>query len=183
VSVNRIQAATPAQLSARQQVTYDRIAAGPRGAVRGPFEAWILAPELADHAEALGNYLRFGGGLPDRLNELAILLVAEHWRSTFVWMSHKPLALQAGISEPATEAIRSGRDPHFNDPDCRAAFTLITELLETKSTSDATWTLARQTLGDDGTVNLIGIAGYYGLVCMTINAYHIGGPPIDIFTA
>lgn len=181
--MNRIKAASPAELSARQRATYDRIAGGPRGAVRGPFEAWILAPEFADHAEALGNYLRFGGGLADRLIEMAILLVAEHWRASFVWMSHAPLALQAGISESAIEDIRCGRDPDLAEPDVRAALMLVTELLETKSTSDATWTLARDILGDEAVVNLIGVSGYYGLVCMTIKSYQIGGPLDDVFGA
>ncbi|TMJ32240.1 MAG: carboxymuconolactone decarboxylase family protein, partial [Alphaproteobacteria bacterium] len=61
------------KLSAEQRRAYDAIVAGPRGRVVGPLRVWLESPQLADHAQALGAFCRFGTSLPPRLSELAII--------------------------------------------------------------------------------------------------------------
>ena len=51
------------------------IAAGPRGAVYGPFVPLLRSPELAGHAQRMGEYLRYRSAI-GTLSELAILVVA-----------------------------------------------------------------------------------------------------------
>jgi 4-carboxymuconolactone decarboxylase len=50
---------------------YEGIVGGPRGSARGPFNALLRSPELADHVQKLGAHCRFKTSLPPRLNELA----------------------------------------------------------------------------------------------------------------
>jgi 4-carboxymuconolactone decarboxylase len=52
------------------------ITAGPRGEVRGPFIAPLDNPELARRLQKLGEHLRWGGKLPPKLKELAVLVTA-----------------------------------------------------------------------------------------------------------
>src|SRR5258706_8772814 len=60
----------PEEMSDAQRKVHDAIAGGPRGGVRGPFNALLRSPELADQAQKLGEVMRFRSSLAPRLNEL-----------------------------------------------------------------------------------------------------------------
>ena len=169
----------PASMSGEQRRVYDAIMAGPRGMVRGPVEVWLHNPGLAEHAQALGAYCRFGTALPARLSELAIITTAAHWRASYEWRSHAPMAIQAGLGEPVVEAIRTRAAPDFLNEDEAAVHRFTVELLEGHCVSPATWEAARCQLGTHGVVDLVGILGYYALISMTINAFEIGASPGD----
>ena len=87
-----------AELDADQRRVYDAIVAGPRGQVQGPLKVWLQSAALADRAQALGAFCRFGTSLPPRLSELAIITMGAHWRAGFEWFAHAPLAIKAGLS-------------------------------------------------------------------------------------
>ena len=86
-------------LTPEQRAVHDRILSGPRGGVRGPLAVWLHRPDLADRAQRLGVYCRYGSSLPPRLSELAILTTARIWDASFEWETHRPHALSAGVSE------------------------------------------------------------------------------------
>src|ERR671934_1360875 len=67
---------TREQMTDAQKRVYDGIVSGPRGGARGPFNALLRSPDLADRVQKVGEYLRFNTSLPARLNELAILVNA-----------------------------------------------------------------------------------------------------------
>src|SRR5262249_5084088 len=59
VTMARLSPLTNENMSPDQRVVADAIRSGPRGGLRGPFEAWLRAPELCDRAQKLGEYCRF----------------------------------------------------------------------------------------------------------------------------
>jgi 4-carboxymuconolactone decarboxylase len=164
------------QMTAEQQRIQDEIAAGPRGQVSGPFEPWLHAPGLADHAQKLGAYLRFHSALAPALAELAILVTARHWQAEFEWHAHARLARAAGIPDAVIEAIRTDAEPTLADPRSRAVYALARELHTTRTLSDATYAAAEAALGERALVDLIGLLGYYVLVSMTLNAFAVPTP-------
>jgi 4-carboxymuconolactone decarboxylase len=166
----------PAKLSPEQRKVYDAILAGPRGHVVGPLRVWLQSAELADRAQALGAFCRFGTSLPPRLSELAILVTGAHWRAAFEWHAHAPMGLKAGLDAAAIEAIRVGQKPGLTKSDEIAVYDFARELLETRKVSDATYARAVAALGQTGVVELVGILGYYGLISMTINAFEVPLP-------
>jgi 4-carboxymuconolactone decarboxylase len=166
----------PDQLSPEQRRVYDAILSGPRGIVEGPLRVWVNSPGLADKAQALGAFCRYGTSLPQRLSELAIITTGAHWQAGFEWAVHAPIALSAGLDPAAVEAIRTGRDPAFTQPDERAVYAFSSELLRNRRVSDETFRLAYDTLGQLGVVDLVGVLGYYGLISMTINAFEVPLP-------
>ena len=85
--------------SEKQAEVYKTIENGPRGRVAGPLRIWMRNPELAEHAQALGQYARFDSCLPPRLSELAILVTARYWSAQFEWVHHVPSARKAEIAE------------------------------------------------------------------------------------
>jgi 4-carboxymuconolactone decarboxylase len=167
---------TVADLTPAQRAVHDAIASGPRGKVEGPLRVWLQSPELAERAQALGAFCRFGTSLHPRLSELAILVTGAHWRAGFEWHAHAPIALKAGLAPEIVEAIRVGRTPTFADADEQAVHAFARELIETRRVSDATYRAAEARLGKRGLVELVGILGYYGLISMTINAFEVPIP-------
>ncbi|HYG42083.1 MAG TPA: carboxymuconolactone decarboxylase family protein, partial [Bordetella sp.] len=154
----------------------DAIASGPRGRVRGPLAVWLHRPGLAEHAQALGQYCRYDSSLCPRLSELAILTMAAWWRSSFEWWAHQPIAVQAGLDVGVAEQIRVGDTPVFEQADEAVVYRFVRALLETRQVPDALYQEAVQILGTESVVDLVGIAGYYTLISMTINVFDIQPP-------
>lgn len=163
-------------LTEAQQTVADAISGGPRGSLRGPFVPWLLSPELADHAQKLGGFLRYRSSLPDRLKELAILFTARHWDAAFEWYAHAPLALKAGLPQPIVDAMAAGHAPEFEAADEALVYRFCQELYETKRVSDQTNDQAVALFRQRGVAELVGILGYYALVSMTLNAFEVFAP-------
>jgi len=160
-----------AHATPEQQAVLDEILAGPRGNLDGPFPGWIHSPEFAQHAQRLGAFCRYRTGLPLRLSELAILVTAARWHAQAEWFIHHPIARDAGVPDALADAIRTGRQPVFDDADDALIHAFATELYDTKRVSDATYARAVERFGVDVTVNLVGLLGYYALVAMTLNVF------------
>jgi 4-carboxymuconolactone decarboxylase len=174
--MQRIEDIVPTELDAEQRQVYDAILSGPRGVVQGPLRVWLHSPQLADRAQSLGAFCRYGTVLDQRLSELAILVTGAFWQAGFEWHVHAPIALAAGLDPDAVEAIRTGGMPRFARADEAVVYAFAQELLTTKRVSRETYAQAENALGRRGVVDLVGILGYYGLISMTITAFEIAVP-------
>lgn len=174
--MNRLPPIDPQNLSETQRVVYDRIANGPRKGVRGPLAIWLHRPELAECAQALGRYCRYDSCLDPRLSELAILLLGRHWIAEYEWAAHKPFALEAGLALDIIDAIRDGRNPDFKNADEALVYRFVRELHDQRNVSDEVYREFTQLLGTDAAVDLVGIAGYYTLISMTIKVFEVPPP-------
>jgi 4-carboxymuconolactone decarboxylase len=174
--MSRIPKLDVARLSPDQRRVYASIVTGPRGKVGGPLAVWLESASFADKAQALGAFCRYESSLPPRLSELAILIIGAFWTAGYEWHAHAPRALEAGIAPAAVEAIRTGQIPTFARPDEQAVHALARELLDTHQVSDATYRQAVTHLGQKGTVELVGILGYYTLISMTIKTFEVAVP-------
>ena len=174
--MNRLPPIDPHQLNDTQRVVYDRIANGPRKGVRGPLAIWLHRPELAECAQALGRYCRYDSSLEPRLSELAILLMGRHWLAEYEWAAHKPFALEAGLAPEVIDAIRDGKAPNFHNADEALVYRFVRELHDTRCMSDGLYNEFIEQLGNDAAVDLVGIAGYYTLISMTIKVFEVPPP-------
>lgn len=172
----RIEILSREEMNEEQGRIADEIAAGPRGAVRGPFQPWLRSPTLADRAQKLGAFCRFDTSLEARLSELAILVTARHWTAQYEWYAHAPIALEAGLAEAIIEAIRTRRTPEFSHPDEALVYRFASEYYASHRIDAATYAEAVQRFGEHGVVELVGIMGYYGLVAMTLNVFELDLP-------
>src|SRR5436190_1014380 len=155
---------TTAEMTPAQRRVHDQIVAGRRGRFGGPFQLLIRAPEICEHASRLGEHLRWGTSLSDRLSELAIITTAAFWRAQYEWYAHAPLAKEAGVPEAAIEAIRTGETPLFAEPDEALVYKICSELFRTRRLSDDSFAQAKDRLGEAGLVEIIAIIGYYTLI-------------------
>src|SRR4029079_10107629 len=138
--MTRLSYVDAARLSPEQKELYDSIASGPRAAKRaslvdsdghltGPFNAVLPLPALGKHWSAIGEALRFRTTLDRRLFELAILVIAVHWKSGHEWAAHSRLAQEAGIGESIVAALRKGETPLLEKPDEQAVYAFVHELV------------------------------------------------------
>jgi 4-carboxymuconolactone decarboxylase len=164
-------------LTPPQQKVYDAIVSGPRGAVRGPLAVWLASPELADKAQSLGAFCRYGTSLPPRLSELAILVTGSHWRAGYEWFAHAPIAIAAGVSPVAVEAIRTHQVPTDLAADERLVYAFASEMWQQRRVSEATYQATKTALGEQAVVELVAVLGYYTLISMTIVTFDVPLPP------
>jgi 4-carboxymuconolactone decarboxylase len=171
------------EMSEAQRKVYRQIAAGPRGGVRGPFNALLRSPDLADRAQKLGEYVRYDSSIPERLKEFAILITARHWTAQYEWHAHHAHAMKAGLGPEIAADLAQGRRPAGMNDDEEAVYDFCRELHEKKSVSDASYASALRKFGERGIVDLIAISGYYALVSMVLNVERCpipgdGAPPL-----
>ena len=156
-------------MSDAQRKVYREIASGPRGGVRGPFNALLRSPELADRAQKFGEYVRFNNSLPERLREFAILITARHWTAQYEWHSHHALALKAGLNPQLAADLARGKRPAGMKDDEAAVYDFCKELHEKKSVGDSAYQATVDQFGERGVVDLIAVSGYYSFVSMVLN--------------
>jgi 4-carboxymuconolactone decarboxylase len=168
------------KMSSAQRKVAEDIMAGPRGGMRGPFNAWLRSPELADRLQKVGEYVRFNTSLDKRLNEMAICMTAQHWGSQYEWYAHAPLALKAGLNPDVLKAIGEGRKPDTMKDDEDIVWEFTTQLRRDHNVDDAVYARALEKFGERGIVDLIAANGYYDVVAMTLNVARVSPPDGEV---
>jgi len=175
--MSRYREISVAEMNPAQKRVHDQIVAGKRGRFGGPFQLLIRAPEICGLASQLGEHLRWGTSLPDRLSELAIITTARFWRAQYEWYAHAPLAEKAGVPAAAIEAIRSGGTPQFAAADEALVHRICSEIFRTQRLADGSFAEAVAAFGETGLVEIIAIIGYYTLIGNTLNVFEVALPP------
>jgi 4-carboxymuconolactone decarboxylase len=166
---DRMPRIAPENMTEAQRKAAAELAAGPRGEVRGPFNVLLRSPELMSPVQKVGEYLRFRCQLDRRIAEMATLIAARHWTQLYEWQAHHPLALKAGLRPEIAQAIAEGRRPVGMAKDEDVVYDLLTEALQNRSVSDATYERGIEQFGEQNLVDLLAIAGYYAMLAMMLN--------------
>ncbi|MDP6788630.1 MAG: carboxymuconolactone decarboxylase family protein [Rhodospirillales bacterium] len=172
----RLSPIPPDQMSAEQRRVHDRIAAGPRGRVTGPFTLLLRSPEVAERVQNLGEFLRFDISLAPHLKELAILMVARLWTCQYEWYAHEPFARESNLDSALIEAIRLGRRPQFNDGEEEAVHDLTRGLVTNHVIDDAVYERCMAFFGEATVVELVNLIAYYALIAHNLNAFEVDLP-------
>ena len=175
-----------ASLDEAQRAAAQALMDGPRKGVYGPFLPLLRSPSLLDRVASLGEDLRFHSVLDARIRELATCVAARHVSNQFEWAMHAPLAVKAGVSPAAIEALRQGTRPRGLGPDEEDALDFAQELLARHGVSDATYRSVLSRWGEQGVVELTTLVGYFTMVSWLMNvartpAQSSAGPGIDAF--
>ena len=215
--MSRLPKLPPEHLDDGQRALYDAITGGPRaqdgspfrltggdGALEGPFNAMLLQPAFGAALQALGSAVRYETTLSARAREIAILLVAHHWQSSFEIYAHEAVGRAAGLTGAELAALRAGptANPAANpaadssaDPADDPAPTPAddpAELLVADTTrallahgdlSDEEFEAARTGLGLPALFELTTLTGYYATLALQLRVFRVGAPdPLDTTT-
>jgi 4-carboxymuconolactone decarboxylase len=170
----RIPRLEPSALDDDQRSLYDAIAGGRRaqgpqpfrladsqGRLEGPFNAFLLQPRLGSALQALGSSVRYDTALDDRCREIAILVVAAHWRSAFERYAHEAVGRSVGLDEAELAAVRDG---HY------AALVTRGDL------DDAEYREAAGQVGAAGMFELLTLVGYYATLALQLRVFRVPAP-------
>jgi len=151
------------------------------GGYGGPFGVLLHYPELAEHADHYGTFVRQGATLPKRLSELVIAMTARHWTARFEWSAHYPQARSHGLGADILESIRRRERPVFAHDDEEIVYDYVTELYANRGISDDVHARATEAFGETGVIGIVAIAGWYTSVALVCNAFDVdvtdGAPP------
>src|SRR5262245_2282802 len=149
------------ELNPAQKALADRDLAAPSRSGGGPLNIYFRSPEFAELARPLSNYLRFKSPFPEKLKELAIMLTARAWGGTYVWYSHRPFAIKAGLTEALILSLARGERPAGMAADEAIVYDFVTELLSTRAVGDPTYAKFVATFDERAVVDLVALVGYY----------------------
>ena len=114
---------TEATMTPRQRESYQGIVSGPRKGARGPFNALLRSPEVADRVQKVGEYIRFQSTIPAALNEMAILITGRFWVAQYEFWAHSRLARTAGLLGHLAEEMEQPLGmPLYREVDERARY-------------------------------------------------------------
>ena len=184
----RIPKLDPSSLDHEQRSLYDAIAGGRRaqgpqlfrladeaGRLEGPFNAFLLQPRLGSALQALGSAVRYDTGLDDRCREIAILVVAAHWRSGFEWYAHEAVARSAGLGDAELAALRDGRHDELAGREAVVARTVVA-LAVRGDLDDAEYRAAVGQVGAAGLFELLTLVGYYAALALQLRVFRVPAP-------
>jgi 4-carboxymuconolactone decarboxylase len=187
----RIPKLAPPQLDGEQRALYDAIAGGRRaqgpqlfrladadGCLEGPFNAFLLQPRLGSALQALGAAVRYETALSDRCREIAILVVAAHWRSDFEWYAHEAVGRAAGLTGAELSAITDGDYGTLANHEAVIARTTAA-LAARGDLDDAGYDEAVAELGPDGLFELLTLVGYYATLALQLRVFRVPAPESD----
>jgi 4-carboxymuconolactone decarboxylase len=191
VTAARIAKRAPGSLDDEQRAVYDAIAGGRRaqgtqlfqlvdddGALEGPFNAFLLQPHLGAVLQAVGTAVRYETSLTDRAREIAILVVAVHWDSSFEWYAHEAVGRHVGLTDDELDAIRQGRFDCFTG-DERVVATTSALLSGAGDLDDASYTEVVSAIGEAGLFELLTLVGYYATLALQLRVFRVGSPTPD----
>ena len=163
------------QVPAKDHATFDSIVAS-RGAVAGPFVAFMHSPEVAGRVAHLGAYVRFEGSLDMRVRVLAAMTVAREFEGMYVWGAQSGGARRQGVPESTITAIRENHSRGIPPEDAQIV-EFTRQLLRKHRVDEPLFTAVQSRFGNDELIQLTTAIGYYSLLCMTVNACELEAAP------
>lgn len=172
-------------LTPEQADLYARILGGPRaagpqyfsltapdGSLVGPFNALLLSPGLGGAVQELGAAVRYQTQLSSRIREMAILVVAAHWHSTFETAAHEAVGRAIGLTEEELTAIAAGDIPTLDD-EYELACIRIVDALTHGDIDDELWVQTRELVSTETVFELVTLVGYYAGLALQMRVFRV----------
>ena len=158
---------------------FDRVTADSGDSVdSGPGSVMINSPEMRERANHLVKYFREISDLPQKLQELVMLLTARHMDCRYIWYAHAARARQHGLSDELVDAIRDKKPLPDLPADEDAVVRFVTESFTDHRVGQATFDAALRLFGAQRLTELTTMMGYYTLLAYNVNAFEVD-PPMD----
>lgn len=148
--------------------------AGERGRAFNVYRVLANSPGVLERVYGLAGYLWRESELGPKLTELAILRVALLTASDYEWCRHRELARRAGVGDAQVAALATWAEPDSPfDPIERAVLTLVDETTIEVEASEQAVAAVRGALGERATLELIVLAGFYGMVSRLLRSLDV----------
>ncbi|SOE92620.1 2-Methylisocitrate lyase, PEP mutase family [Burkholderia sp. D7] len=185
----RLPLVDPAALTQTQRELFDRVVVSQsgrtdvgikvqaaNGQLIGPFNAFLLRPEVGskilDFAVASQSY----SSLTDRERETVVVAVGAVWGAAYELYAHTILARKAGIQEDILKALVDGALPDELSEREKIAVRVARKLSVSHSIDDALYHEAEQAFGKQGLFDIGALIGRYHTVCALLTLFEVPVP-------
>ena len=165
------------QVPEKYRETFDHETADSGGVVEsGPGSVMINSPEMRKRANHLVFYFREESELPQKIQEMAMILTAREKDCQYIWFAHAARAREQGISDAFVDALRDKKPLPKLPDDEQIVVDYATELFTTNRVSQGTFKAALDHFGAQLLTELTTMMGYYSLLALNVNAFEVERP-------
>lgn len=167
-----------AELTGKAKEIYDDILArrtAQSAKVRGLYIPLMNHPELAQHIEHLGYYLKFEGKLPRDAYQFVVLTIARRLGVAFEWVDHVAHARAEGLSDALIEAILKEDRMSIPHP-YSVILDTIDVVLELKSIPEDIQSQMISLYEVQGLLEVVTLCGFYRMVGEITQAFDVPLP-------
>jgi 4-carboxymuconolactone decarboxylase len=146
------------------------------GRLIGPFNSFLLRPEVAD------KYLDFTAAaaahrtLSPRVREVVIVAVGAVWDADYELYAHTNMARHAGLSDESVTTLRNGGIPEDLDEDETLAARVAHDLSTRHRIDDELYRAAEKAFGAAGLFDIAILIGQYHTVCTLLTLFEVPAP-------
>jgi len=160
---------SPEEASGELRAVYDRIAGARGGYVGNVFRALGASPATLDVVAEVGAHFRRTGRLDPITKELLVLAIAAELRNEYEWAHHWRAVTGLGVEPDAVLRHLEG------SPDAGIAAVLaVARAVATRGLVDPADVASVQAHhGDEGLVEVVVMAGHYGLLAAVIEVFEV----------
>lgn len=155
-------------LDAVAMEAYDRVTAS-RGGEGNVFRAIANSIGALERVAALGEFVRWGTSLDERVREAVILIAAHETGCEYEWTHHARIARTLGMDPDAVVQGGVFEDDDSIAGDAKAVLELARSLARNDHRlDDEVLGTVRAWIGDQGIIDVAVTVGYYGLLAHVI---------------
>ncbi len=150
------------------------------GRLIGPFNVFLLNPEITKALLAFDGALKNHVSFSERVREVIILAVGGVWGSKYELYAHSIMGRDAGLNPEAISSLSSGNVPDDLPPDELLAARVANDLAKTHWISNSLFAEAEKTFGRQGLYEIATLIGEFSVTCAILNLFDIPAPGPEV---
>jgi 4-carboxymuconolactone decarboxylase len=146
------------------------------GRLIGPFNPFLLHPEITDKLSDLQAAEAQHTTLAPAVREVAIIAVGTVWRADYELYAQFAVARRSGLPDTAVAALAAGRIPDDLPHDELLAARIVFRLITDHRIDDELYQEAERTFGTTGLFDILAVTGVYQMVCSMLALFEVPTP-------
>jgi 4-carboxymuconolactone decarboxylase len=180
----------PATLTSAQRGLYDQLKATwvayanelgvqamtEDGHLIGPFNAFLLHPEVTAKLWEFQVAEAAQTTLPPRVREVVIIVVGAVWGADYELYAQIQVGRKVGLPDDAITTLASGGIPEVLSEEEKIAARLALALASRHHVDDELYGKAEQAFGRPGLFDIVAVMGVYQTACSALALFEVPGP-------
>ncbi len=146
------------------------------GRLIGPFNAFLLHPEVTAKLSEFQAAEAANTTLSPRVREVVIIVVGAVWRADYELYAQINVAHNAGLSKDAISTLANGGIPEDLSDHEKLAARLARELSTRHRIDDEMYREAEEAFGRTGLFDIVAVMGVYQAVCSALALFEVPAP-------
>lgn len=146
------------------------------GRLIGPFNTFLLHPEITTKLSEFQAAEQKYTTLPQRIRELVILTVGVVWNAAYELYAQAPTARNTGLPDDTIRTLLDDGVPENLSEHEKLAVRLTRELATRHHIPDELYRQAEEAFGRTGLFDIVAVMGVYETVCTLMTLFEVPAP-------